>query len=180
VSAQAAELPPREKARRVRLVILDVDGVMTDGRTLYGPQGFEGLFFSVQDGTGIKYLHRSGIRTALVTGRDLEAVRARAEVLGIEDVTQGAKVKLPAYEAAVARAGVTDEETAYAGDDLPDIPVLRRAGLAVAVANAAAEVKEAADLVLERPGGDGAVRELAEFILKAQGKWEEILRRYLP
>lgn len=167
-----------QKARKVRMVIMDVDGVLTDGRAFYGDAGFQGVFFSVHDGTGIKYLHRSGIRTAIISGRDVEAVRARAGTLGIEEVVQGAKVKLDAYEQIRGRAGLADDEMAYVGDDLPDIPVMRRVGLAVAVPNAVPEVIELADMVTERRGGDGAVRELAEFILKAQGKWQKILERY--
>ncbi|MHC4481846.1 MAG: KdsC family phosphatase [Planctomycetota bacterium] len=168
----------RQMARRIRMVVMDVDGVLTDGRAFYGPDGFQGLSFNVQDGTGVKYLHRCGVRTALISGRQVEAVRARAETLGIEDVVRGAKEKLEAYVALRERAGLEDEQIAYVGDDLPDLPVMRRVGLAVAVANAAPEVAEEADLVTERPGGSGAVRELAEFILKAQDNWEQILDRY--
>lgn len=167
-----------ERARNVRMVIMDVDGVLTDGRAFCAGGGVEGLFFSVHDGTGITYLHRSGIRTALITGREVEAVRERARTLGISEVVQGAKVKLEAYEAVRERSGLRDAEIAYVGDDLPDIPVMRSVGLAVAVPNAAPEVLELAHLVTQRPGGDGAVRELAEFILKVQGKWGKIMERY--
>jgi 3-deoxy-D-manno-octulosonate 8-phosphate phosphatase (KDO 8-P phosphatase) len=167
-----------EKARKVRMVIMDVDGVLTDGRAFYGAGGSEALLFNVHDGTGVKYLQRSGIRTAIISGRDVEAVRARAQTLGVEEVVQGAKVKLDAYEAVRARAGLHDEDIAYIGDDLPDLPAMRRAGLAVAVPNAAPEVLEEADFVTGKRGGEGAVRELAEFLLKAQGKWEQILGRY--
>ena len=160
------------------MVIMDCDGVLTDGRAIYVSGGVEALAFNIKDGTGIKYLQRAGIRTAILTGRDVEAVRARAQALGIEDVVQGAKVKLDGYEQMRARAALADEEIAYVGDDLPDIPVMRRVGLAVAVADAAPEVIAEAHLVTERRGGDGAVREVAEFILKAQGKWAEILQRY--
>jgi len=169
---------PTEKAAAIRLVVMDCDGVLTDGRAFYGSDGFEAVAFNVKDGSGIKYLHRSGIRTAILSGRNVEAVRTRADVLGIELVEQGAKVKIDAYERIIAQAGVTDGEVAYIGDDLPDIPVMRRAGLAVAVTDAAPEVIAAADLVTRRRGGKGAVRELAEFILRAQGKWEKILERY--
>ncbi len=168
-----------EKARQVRLVIMDVDGVLTDGKAFYGGSSLEVLAFDIRDGTGIKYLHRSGIRTALMTGRDIPAVRDRALTLGIEEVVQGAKVKKEAYESIRERAGLTDAQIAYIGDDLPDIPVMRMVGLAVAVSDAPPEVIEHADIVTERRGGEGAVREMAEFILKAQGKWEEILSRYL-
>jgi 3-deoxy-D-manno-octulosonate 8-phosphate phosphatase (KDO 8-P phosphatase) len=167
------------KARQIGLVILDVDGVLTDGRVIYGGGGVQGVAFSVQDGTGIKYLHRAGIRTALLTGRDSPAVTDRAETLGIEIVVQGAKVKLEGYETILERAGIPDAQVAYAGDDLPDLPVMRRAGLAVAVPNAVPEVRELADLVTQRAGGDGAVRELAELLLKAQGKWQQIMERYI-
>ncbi len=167
-----------ERAARVRMVIMDCDGVLTDGRAVYGSGGFEAVAFNVKDGTGIKYLQRAGLKTAILSGRDVEAVRARAAVLGIEEVVQGAKVKVDAYEGILARAGLADEDVAYVGDDLPDLPVMRRAGLAVAVADAVPEVIAQAHLVTERRGGDAAVREVAEFILKAQGKWEQILERY--
>ncbi len=167
-----------EKAARIRLLIMDVDGVLTDGTVLFAGST-EGVLFNVQDGTGIKYLQRGGIATALITGRDVPAVRARAENLGIEHIAQNAKVKLDAYHRIRERAGVDDAHVGYIGDDLPDIPVMRQVGLAIAVPNAVAEVLERADAVTERPGGRGAVREAAEFILKSQGKWESILERYL-
>ena len=108
----------------------------------------------------------------------MEAVLHRARTLGVEEVVQGAKVKLDGYEELRARLGFTDDEVCYVGDDLPDLPVMRRVGLAVAVGDARPEVREAAHLVTQAPGGAGAVRELAEFILKAQGKWADVLRRY--
>jgi 3-deoxy-D-manno-octulosonate 8-phosphate phosphatase (KDO 8-P phosphatase) len=166
------------KIRRVRLVILDVDGVLTDGRVLYTGGGTQGVFFCVQDGTGIKYLQRAGIRCALLTGRNSEAVLDRAETLGIEFVVQGAKIKLEGYETIIEQARLEDAEIAYVGDDLPDLPVMRRAGLAVAVPNAVPEILDAADLVMSRRGGDGAVRELAELLLNVQDKWEQIMERY--
>ncbi len=167
-----------ERAERVRMVIMDCDGVLTDGRAIYGSGGFEAVAFNVKDGSGIKYLHRAGLRTAILSGRDVEAVRVRAQVLDIEDVELGAKVKIEAYERILDRAGLRDEEVAYVGDDLPDLPVMRRVGLAVAVADAVPEVLAAAHLVTERRGGDAAVREVAEYILKAQGKWAQIMARY--
>ncbi len=179
MSEQLASSEVAERARRVRLVIADCDGVLTDGRAFYGAEGFEAVSFNVKDGTGIKYLQRSGIPVAILTGRSVEAVRARARVLGIQQLEQGAKVKIEAYERIRARAELSHEAIAYVGDDLPDIPVMRHVGFAVAVADAVAEVLESAHWVTERAGGDGALRELAEFILKAQGKWSNILARYI-
>jgi len=166
------------KIKAIQLLVLDVDGVLTDGRTFHGSGGSEGLLFNVQDGTGIKWLQRSGLPVALITGRTLDAVLSRAEVLGIEHVLQGAKVKLEAYKELKQRTGLTDEAIGYVGDDLLDLPVMRRVRLAVAVANARPEVKQIADMVTHACGGDGAVRELAELILKTRGRWEEITRRY--
>jgi 3-deoxy-D-manno-octulosonate 8-phosphate phosphatase (KDO 8-P phosphatase) len=168
-----------QKATRVKLLIMDVDGVLTDGTAFYGSEGFEAIGFNVKDGTGIKYLHRSGIRTALLSGRNVAAVRERARVLGIDLVYQGIKVKIEAYEDLLRETGLTEDEVAYIGDDLPDIPVMRRVGFAAAVADAMPEVAPHADYVTEEPGGRGAVRELAELILKAQGKWADITERYL-
>jgi len=168
-----------EKLRAIELVAMDVDGVLTDGRTFYGPGGSEGLFFSVQDGSGIKWLHRAGVATALITGRQLEAVAARAHTLGIEDVFQGVKVKADAYAQLKERARLDDSQILYVGDDLPDLPVMRMAGVSVAVANARPEVREGALIVTSAAGGDGAVREVAELVLKAKGLWDDLLNRYL-
>lgn len=167
-----------ERARDVRLLIMDVDGVLTDGTVLYG-EDFEAVFFNVHDGTGIKYLHRAGLRTAIITGRDMPGVRARAASLGIEHVIQGAKVKLDAYADIMERTGLEDGSVAYIGDDLTDIPVMARVRLAATVPGASEEVFEFAHMVTETAGGRGAVRELAEFILKAQDKWRKILSRYV-
>jgi 3-deoxy-D-manno-octulosonate 8-phosphate phosphatase (KDO 8-P phosphatase) len=162
----------------VKLIAMDVDGVLTDGTAFFGSGGFEGLFFNVQDGAAVKWLHRAGLKTALITGRTVEAVKARARALGIEMVYQDAKVKLEVYEQLLKDARVPARSICYVGDDLPDLPVMRRVGLAVAVANARPEVKAAAHVVTEASGGRGAVRELAELILKTQGHWEELTRRY--
>lgn len=164
----------------IRAVILDVDGVLTDGGIIIGDDGAETKRFHTHDGAGIKYLLRSGIQVALLSGRRCEAVERRARELGIAHIRQGAKDKLPAYEELLTELGLPDEAVCYVGDDLTDIPVLRRAGVAVAVASARPEVRAVADEVTEAPGGQGAVRELAERLLKAQGKWETILARYQP
>lgn len=162
----------------VRAVICDVDGVLTDGGIEIADDGLETKRFHVWDGTGIKYLLRSGIQVAFLTGRTSRAVEHRARELGVAHVRQGAKDKLPAYQELLAALGVSDAETCYIGDDLMDLPPMRRAGYAVAVGDARDEVRAAAHYVTHAPGGRGAVRELAERLLKAQGKWADIMRRY--
>ena len=169
-----------KKASRIKLVAMDVDGVLTDGKTYCRPDGSHIVAFDVHDGSGIKYLGRAGLETALISGRDVRAVRHRAETLGIDRVVQGAKDKLPAYRELRDELGLDDEEVCYIGDDLTDLPVLRQAGLSAAVQDARPEVRREADLVTDAPGGAGAVRELAEYILKARGDWDSIMERYRP
>lgn len=169
-----------EKAGRVKLVAMDVDGVLTDGKTYCRPDGSHIVPFDVHDGSGIKYLGRAGLQTALISGRDVRAVRHRAETLGIDEVIQGAKNKLPAFRDLCEAMGREDEEVCYIGDDLTDLPVLRQAGLSAAVRDARPEVRREADLVTDAAGGEGAVRELAEYILKARGDWDGIMERYRP
>jgi 3-deoxy-D-manno-octulosonate 8-phosphate phosphatase (KDO 8-P phosphatase) len=163
------------RAKKIRVLLMDVDGVLTDGRVrLLGfPDGsvHELKAFDSHDGAGLKMAHDAGLRTGVITGRVSAAMARRAKECGIEFVFQGRADKLPAYEEIAKRAGARDEEMAYIGDDLPDIPVMRRVGLAIAVANAVAEVKKAAHVVTKAGGGEGAVREVVELILKAQGKW---------
>lgn len=168
-----------EKIRKIRLLILDVDGVLTDGSIIIDDSGLETKAFNVRDGHGIKLLERGGVRTAIVTGRTSTVVEHRARDLKIELVYQGSRDKLKAYEDILTRSSLTPVETAYVGDDLVDLPVLKRVGFSVAVADASVEVKERADYVTERPGGRGAVREVVELILKTQGKWEGLIERYL-
>jgi len=170
----------RERAGRITTVVFDVDGVLTDGSLYLDSSGSEIKRFNAHDGAGIKYLRRSGLNLAIISGRESAAVEARAGDLGIEHVYQGYKVKVKAYEDLKERLSVCDEEIAYVGDDLPDIPVLRLCGLAVAVADAREEVRQAAHLVTDLPGGDGAVREFAEWFLKITGRWEGLLSRYYP
>ncbi|KPJ62879.1 MAG: 3-deoxy-D-manno-octulosonate 8-phosphate phosphatase [Planctomycetes bacterium DG_23] len=166
------------RLKRVRLLILDVDGVLTDGRIILDDRGRETKFFNARDGSGIKYLLRSGLQCAFISGRKSAAVLARAGELGVEQCYQDAKDKIIPYEKILQKFGFKDEEVAFMADDLTDLPLLRRVGLPVAVADAAQEVKEASIYITKRTGGRGAVRELIELILKAQGKWEEILLRY--
>ncbi|HUJ39110.1 MAG TPA: HAD hydrolase family protein [Candidatus Acidoferrales bacterium] len=168
------------RARRIRLLLMDVDGTMTDGgiRLLSMPEGSfsELVVFHSQDGVALNLLRRSGVRTGMITGRGSAAVTQRAREVGIEFVSMHIHEKLPAFEDILARAGVSAEETAYAGDDLPDLVILERVGLAVAVANATEEVKRQAHYVTRAAGGDGAMREVVELILRAQGKWSSLYR----
>lgn len=167
------------RIRRVKLVVFDVDGVLTDGRIIFSSEGVETKFFDVKDGHGIKLLMRSGIDVAIITARDSEVVKRRAADLGITFVYQGMKDKRKALEELVRASGVDPDEMAYMGDDIIDLPVLRRVAFSAAVADAVDEVRESVDFVATRPGGRGAARELAELILKVQGRWDEVMKPYL-
>lgn len=167
-----------ERAKKIRLVILDVDGVLTDGRIVYDANGVESKFFNVKDGHGIKLLQRAGIRVAIISGRESEVVTRRAAELGIDLVYQRALDKIGPYEEILEKTGLTDSEIAYMGDDLPDVPLLRRVGLAAAPADALEYVLSHAHLVTATRGGWGAVRELCDLILREQGLWETLCGRY--
>jgi len=167
-----------EKIRRIRLLILDVDGVLTDGRINVGDDGRETKSFHVRDGHGLVILMRHGLEVVLLSGRRSEAVEHRAKDLGIEEVHQGIHRKIEVLDSILAGRGLDRKEAAYVGDDVVDIPVLRRVGFAVAVADAVEEVRSAADYVTVSRGGQGAVREICELILKTQGKWDDVARRY--
>lgn len=167
-----------EKAKLVKLLVLDVDGVMTDGRVIFADSGEELKGFDVKDGHGIKMLMRSGVGVALLTGRESRVVLHRAKDLGIDMVYQGAKDKLPVFERILSEKGFRGEEVCYVGDDIVDLPVLRRSGLSISVADAGEELKGSVDYVTSMPGGRGAVREVCELILKAQGNWEGETSRY--
>jgi len=168
-----------DRARRIRLLILDCDGVLTDGRIIMLPGSDETKTFDVKDGHGIVMAQRAGLRIAIISGRKSSVVRARAKELGVTHLYEMAWVKTEPYEKLLAEEGLTDEEVCYVGDDVVDIPLLRRAGLGVAVADAVEETKNHSHIVTEREGGRGAVREVIEFILKAQDKWDEAMIRYL-
>ena len=172
-----------EVARRIKLIGLDVDGVLTDGGIYLGTVGDAALEFKrydIQDGLGIHFLHRSGLRVAIVTGRVSESVRLRARELDIEDVAQdfGAQ-KLPAFLNILDKHGVQPADAAFIGDDFPDVAVLKVVGLPVAVANAVPEVRAVSTLRLSRSGGAGAVREFAELLLKARGEWRAVTEAYV-
>ncbi len=172
-----AELTGRIK--RIKLLIMDVDGVMTDGSVIYNDAGLETKVFDVRDGHGIKMLQRAGIKAAIITSRRSEAVTHRAKNLGIELLYQGAIEKVRAYEDLLQKEGLKQDETAYMGDDIVDIPILKRAGFRVCVPDAVDEVKQTAHYITKKHGGSGAVREVVELILKTQGRWEEAVKRYL-
>lgn len=168
----------RARMAPVRLMIFDVDGVLTDGRIIYHDDGSEIKMFDVHDGHGIKLLQRGGIEVALITGRTCKAVEHRARSLGISKVFQGAIQKMEAYQQLLADVGLTDREVGYMGDDLIDIPVMRRVGWAVAVPNAVKHVLPFAHYVTQAGGGRGACREVCELLLHAQGRWESVTMRY--
>ncbi|HXG50329.1 MAG TPA: HAD hydrolase family protein [candidate division Zixibacteria bacterium] len=169
----------RNKARKIKLLLVDVDGVLTDGRIIFDSRGTETKEFDVRDGLGIVLLKRSGIEVGFVTSRSSAIVSQRARELGVALVRQGVATKLDAYREIKAASGLRDAEIACAGDDLMDLGILRRCGLAIAVADASGEVLKAADYVTRAGGGRGAVREIAELLLKAQGKWRQVVASYL-
>lgn len=165
------------RLRAVRLISSDVDGVLTDGTLVYGP-GPHTKDFSVRDGAATKWLQQSGIPVAFLSGLDSPATQRRAEDLGVEDCIMGRLDKLPALQALCARHGLTLDQVAHLGDDLQDLPVLRRVGLACCPQDAVPEVKAVCHLVLSEKGGRGAFREAAERILKAQELWAGVLARF--
>lgn len=165
--------------KAIELLVLDVDGVLTDGRVFIHSDGGESKGFNILDGHGIRMWQRAGLKVALLSGRASAATTRRAQELEIPHVLQDCKFKLPALEQLLAELGLSIEQAAYVGDDLMDLPIVRRVGLGVAVANAVDELKEQADYVTVRRGGEGAVREVIEYILKGSGRWASLVERYL-
>ncbi len=169
------------RARKIRVLLMDVDGVLTAGQVFLMPladgTAVEMKAFHSQDGAGLKLARDAGLRTGVISGRQSVAMTRRADEVGMEFVFQGRAEKLGAYEEILRTAGVRDSEVAYIGDDLPDLPILERVGLAIAVANAVDEVRRAAHHVTRRSGGEGGVREAIEGILKAQGKWRALANK---
>ena len=162
-----------QAAARVRLLCLDVDGVLTDGSIFLDDEGVETKRFFVRDGTGLRAWQRAGGIVAIITGRSGKAVQWRADELGIDIVRAGVARKGPVFESILSELGIEAPEAAMVGDDLPDLPILERCGYPVAVQDAIPEVRDAARLVTERPGGHGAVREVVEHLLKARGAWDQ-------
>ncbi len=163
----------------IKLLVLDVDGVLTDGTIVINGDGSESKFFNSLDGHGIRMWRRAGLKIALLSGRISEPTRHRAKQLEIEYVFENCHNKLPALEEFLKQLALPPESVAYVGDDLMDLPVMRYVGFSVAVANAVDDVKKQADFVTIRRGGSGAVREAIEYILKNSGRWQELVERYL-
>ena len=179
--ARTAKISPtlKKRAAKIEVVLMDVDGTMTDGGVtlLSQPDGsaLEIKTFDAHDGQGLTLAHAAGLRTGCITGRESAALLRRAREMKMEFVYMKIPLKAPAYEEILAKAGVTDAEVAFIGDDLPDIPLLKRAGLAVAVGDAVEEVKKAAHYTTKAHAGRGAVREAIELILKSKGIWDELI-----
>jgi 3-deoxy-D-manno-octulosonate 8-phosphate phosphatase (KDO 8-P phosphatase) len=169
-----------DRASRIRLLLFDVDGVLTDGVVIMHADGTESKGFHIRDGAAIVWAQRAGLPVGLLSSRASGATTQRAAQLAIRLVVQGVRDKLAAYERIVKEAGLTDDAVAYMGDDLVDLPVLARAGLAAAPADAAAEVRERAHWTSQAGGGRGAVREFIEMILRAQDRWSDVVRGFTP
>ncbi len=169
----------RDKAANIKLVIFDVDGVLTDGSLFYGDDGQEYKAFNSRDGHGMKMLRSSGVDVAIITGRSSEVVKHRMANLQIDHVYQGQLDKLPAFEALVEKLYLQPEEVAYVGDDVVDLPIMLRVGLAITVADGHGLVKQNAHWVTDKPGGRGAAREICEMIMDAQDTLEGALQHYL-
>ncbi len=168
-----------EKAKKLKLLILDVDGVLTDGRLFFDNDGTEYKCFHARDGHGIKLLRQTGVEVAVISGRNSNSVALRMKNLGIEHVYQGHENKLRAFAELLEKTGCTFEQVAHVGDDLLDLPVMTRVGLAIAVNDANFAVKERADWCTTLPGGQGAVREVCDLIMQAQGTFDKVLDSYL-
>lgn len=169
-----------QRASRVRLLILDVDGVLTDGSLYFGPKEEVFKVFHVRDGHGIKMAQRAGVEVVFLSGRRSDPAFARAKELGVTRFFEGLRDKVPVLEELCRGLGLSPEEVATVGDELVDLPLFHRVGLAVAVADAVPEVKAAAHWVTENPGGRGAVREVTDLIIKATGGWEKLQALWLP
>ena len=172
------ETQRKAKLQRIELLLLDVDGVMTEGGVSWNNQGVEQKTFHIRDGLGIRLFSQSGKRVGIVTGRASHVVQLRASELGIGIVRQGVEEKLNSVSSILTETGLSFEQTAFIGDDLPDLAVLKRCGVGVAVADAVKEVLDAATIVTAARGGKGAVREVVEMILRAQGRWDAIVQRF--
>ena len=168
-----------EKAKAIRLLILDVDGVLTSGNLVYTKEAIHYKAFYVHDGLGIKLLQKTGVQIGIITTCKSDIIKRRAQDLGVLHIYQGYENKLEPYQELKEKLHLTDAEIAYVGDDLPDLPVIRRVGLGMTVANAPLIMHQQADYVSKASGGLGAVREICEFIMQAQGTYSDIIESYL-
>lgn len=167
-----------EKAKRVKMLLLDVDGVLTDGRIIYDSRGRDSKFFDVHDGMGVYLMKKAGIPTILITAKSSRAIRPRARDMQVEAVFAGVSPKSVVLDAVFRKYGIGKDDICFIGDDLVDLCMMRRAGFPVAVSNACAEIKAAAAYITLKAGGRGAVREVIEIILKSQDKWREAVKGY--
>ena len=167
------------RASRIKLLLMDCDGVLTDGRLWLLEEEGEQKTFNTHDGLGLSLFHRAGLKSGIISGRSSPAVARRARELGVEFVRQGDSDKRQAFVEIMKSAGVSEDEVAFVGDDLPDIPLMKRCELAVAVADATEETRLAAHYVTRNRGGQGAVREVVELILKEKGRWHDVIEGYL-
>ena len=167
------------RARAVKMVLMDADGVLTDGKIVFLSGGSEAKMFDSKDGVGIKLAQRAGLKTGVISGRESEALLRRCEELGMDEIHQRVNEKLAAYEEIIARLGLSDAECCFIGDDLVDAPILKRVGLPVSVADGHPALEPIVAYVTDRHGGFGAVREVIDLVIKAQGKWDEVVGRYL-
>ncbi len=167
-----------ERAKKIKLLVMDVDGVLTDGRVIYANSGDELKFFDVTDGMGLSLWSRAGLKSAILTARKSKVVSKRSKVIHIDRIYQNAVRKLEVFERILSDFKVSPEEICYIGDDVIDIPVLKRVGFAVCVPNSVPVVKDVVHYITKKEGGRGAVREVIDMILKTQGKWSELMKRY--
>ena len=168
-----------KRAARVKLLLMDCDGVLTDGRIWILENGEDQKAFHTRDGLGIDLLHRAGLKSGIISGRTSSALERRAQSLGVSFLWQGRDDKRQAFADTLAQAHVSNDQVAFVGDDLTDLALMGQSGLAIAVADAAVEVRERAHYVTHANGGNGAVREVVELILKAQGRWDDLVQSYL-
>jgi 3-deoxy-D-manno-octulosonate 8-phosphate phosphatase (KDO 8-P phosphatase) len=168
----------RDRIAPIRLLLLDVDGVLTDGRIVFDANGIESKFFNVKDGHGIKLVQRAGIAVGIISGRESRVVANRAAELGISHLYQNALDKLTPYRELLDKTGLSDHQVAYVGDDIIDLPLLRRVGFAAAPADAVPEVVPHVHFVTRNKGGWGAVREVCDLLLKEQGAWDTVTAKY--
>jgi len=169
----------KQKAKQLKLLILDVDGVLTDGKLFFDHNGGEYKSFHARDGHGIKLLRQTGVEVAVISGRKSQSVALRMQALGVDYVYQGHENKIAAFNEIIQSMGIKPDEAAHMGDDLLDLPIMVRVGLSIAVNDANDSVKEYADWCTKTPGGLGAVREVCDFIMQAQGSFDGVLKSYM-